>query len=535
MGFFCLKRGRLGLSRSVILVGLSSISLLGCSDVRLIPPEERPVVVQSTGKFCISDPDEVKKYTKFLFVVDKSGSNSGTDPGAAKRAGNIRRFIAENRDKDYYRYALIVFSGATSTSLINDNSGRPEFTENENKALKATEELKSGDGGSTPYRAAISLARSVIVGDAEKHPHENSIYMVFFISDGVPTDGSEGAELKRQVNDLRGSVSRKVFVSTAFYGGSGGAAESRLQDMANAGKGKYINFDRQTNWDFNELVVKPDFEPWQLKTMMVYNINAGYCIDGSIDTDSDGDGMCDKDELRYVEQGFDPQNRFSFGDGYGDYFHWLRVQHKKDLPECDDRSDEDRDLLTFCEEEFIENESPNAPPELMYGDPKNPDTDRDGIIDGIETFVFFTRTRAYAMDPNNLSSVQYDFEEQAGEQIYQHRNPLVRDADQVAYDSEYWPIVGNSWTDTRTCYGFKMNTLPLYNTLEVIPENTLPGLAHKARENIVLVYYLQTYQNSPNGDAIYMHSFQNVKKNDLLTDSIAGIKVDDEVFSPYVP
>ncbi|MCB0421313.1 MAG: VWA domain-containing protein [Bdellovibrionales bacterium] len=534
MGQNMLNRG-IGLNLWVLVfIVYNAVFFIGCSDVSLVTPEEPKVVVKSSGGFCISDPDEVQRFTKFLFVIDKSGSNSSTDNGAQKRAGNIRKFINENKEKKYYRYGLIVFSGSHSDSFINDAKGNAEFTSDINKTQRAVERLETeGDSGSTPYKAALGLTRNIIVTDAKKYPKEKSIYMVFFISDGVPTDGSNSSELSSLVKDIRGSVTNKVFVSTAFYGGSGSGAEDRLQDMAQAGKGKYINFDRQKDWDFNELVVRPDYEPWQLKTLMVYNINAGYCIDGTIDTDSDGDGMCDKDEINMARFGFDPQNRFSFGGGYGDYFHWLRVKHKKDLPACDDRSDEDLDLLTFCEEAFIENESPNAPPDLLSGNPLNPDTDRDGIIDGIETFVFFTRTRAFAMDPNNLSSVQYDFEEQAGEQIYQHRNPLVRDKDQVAYDSEYWPET--NFNNSKTCYGFHMSQLPLYNTLEVLPKNTLPGLAHGADENIVLLYYLQTYQDSPNGDAVYKYSYQNLKKNGLRTDTLAGLKVRDEVFSTFVP
>ncbi|MDC0980491.1 VWA domain-containing protein [Bdellovibrionales bacterium] len=507
--------------------------LVGCSDVSLVRASESYVSVKSTGQFCISDPDEVKKYTKFLFVIDKSGSNQETDSGAEKRAGNIRKFIEENRDKEYYRYGLIAFSGNSSESYIKNEQGEAEFTEDEDKALKAVDRLRSEvDDGSTPYRAAITQARGVIVRDKELHPKEQSIYMVFFVSDGVPTDVHGNSELDSLVKDLRKSVSNPVFFSTAFYGGSGSGAEDRLREMAKSGKGKYINFDSGTDWDFNELVVRPDYEPWQLKTLMVYNINAGYCIDGSIDIDSDADGMCDKDEERFRNRGFDPQNRFSFGGGYGDYFHWLRIKHKKDLPDCNDRSDEDLDLLTFCEEAFIENESPNADQDLLHGDPKNPDTDHDGVIDGIETFVYFTRTRAYAMDPTNLSSVQYDFEEQAGEQIYQHRNPLVRDRDSVAYDSNYWPELTSG---QKTCYGFYMGTLPLYKTLEVLPENTLPGLAHRANENVVLLYYLQTYQNSPNGDAVYKYSYQTLLKDNLRTDTSAGVKVNDDVFKTYVP
>lgn len=531
-----------------ILIALLSVIVLtflvGCSDVSLIAPEEPVIAVESKGDFCISDPDEVLKYTKFLFIVDKSGSNQDTDPGGTKRSSNIEAFILSQKESPYLQYGIVVFGNGAEAYTAN-RSGSAGFTESRSEAIQATQRIsQESDGGGTPYQSGLGLGRSMIAADIAKNKDQDATYIVFFISDGEPTDLSPHDDygygfgeydldtLDGLIRDLTSIGGKKIYLSTAFYGPNGDDAKELLQRMAKKGGGKYVNFEENKQWDFNDLVIKPDTEPWQLKTLLVYNLNSGFCIDGSIDVDSDMDGMCDKDELELEAAGFDPQKRFSFNDGYGDYFHWLRVRFKKDLPKCNDRSDIDFDLLTACEEEFIQNEDPNADPDMLHGDIENPDTDRDGIIDGIETFVYFTRTRAFAMNPNNLSSVQYDFEEQAGEQIYQHRNPLVRDPDQPAYDADYWP---DSKNDSRTCYGFKMNTLPLQETLEVKEEDTLAGLGHKSNENVVLVYYLQTYQDSPNGDAVYRYSFQRLEKDNLKTDTQAGLKVKDSLFQTYLP
>jgi hypothetical protein len=354
--------------------------------------------------------------------------------------------------------------------------------------------------------------------------------MVFFVSDGEPTDINNEGELNKLVKDIVDIDPKNVALSAAFYGSNGDEAARRLERMAKLGNGKFVNFETNANWDFNDLIVKPTFEPWQLKyELIVYNLNAGFCEDGKVDVDSDADGMCDKDELRMP--GFDPRKRFSFDDGYGDYFHWRRFKYGETLPPCTDRSDEDHDLLTGCEEKYIRNERPTQDIPNS-GDPKNPDTDRDGILDGIETFVYMRRTMAYAMDSFNLQE-NFDGEEPARRQIGQHRSPLVRDADQPAYDTRLTPIAGRA----LDCYQFTQSVLPLYSTLEVKAGDTLPGLEHKAWENAVYVHYIQTRQSDPKGDGILRYSVQKLNNDELTRrriNSNEALRFDDRKFKSYI-
>ncbi len=65
------------------------LSMTACSDIKLGAISPKGPQVESLGTFCTKDPDELNRFTKFLFVMDKSGSNSTTDPNNVKRAGNI--------------------------------------------------------------------------------------------------------------------------------------------------------------------------------------------------------------------------------------------------------------------------------------------------------------------------------------------------------------------------------------------------------------------------------------------------------------
>lgn len=515
--------------RLICVVGTSLI-FMGCSEVRLNPVKDGPRNISSKGGFCISEPQAVERYTKFLFIVDKSGSNEAgnggnlppTDLGGVKRAGNIERFVLSNSGKDYIRYGMIEFNGTKAEPYITDGN-RASFTDDINVVFQATNKIRNvRDEDATPYKAALVQARLAISGDMEAHPDEQSFYMIFFISDGAPTDLNNDGELDTLVDDIRSLSEGKIFLSTALYGDDLPRPRDILNRMAVRGGGKFINLVRSANWDFNDITVKPTAEPWQMKNLLVYNWNAGYCEDGSVDTDSDADGMCDKDEVKY---GFNPANRFTFNDGYGDYFHWREVKYKESLPSCTDQSDLDIDGLTACEELYIRNDRP-SPGIPRNGKAKNPDTDLDGVLDGIETFVYFTRSMAFAMDSLNLMRNNFDGEEPAGQQIFEHRNPLVRDAGKLAYDVTLTPEPQGN----LDCYIFNQNTLPLYPTLEVPTSKTLPWLGHSAGANRVMLYYIQTPQSDPNGPGVYKYSVQSL----LFGAPVKGLKVEDSVFETYV-
>ena len=535
-------------SKTIVITVLIFGGVISCSDVRLMKlatPSSSNAV--SKGSFCIGEPLEVKPVTKVLFIVDKSYSNQlvilpdggtlpGTDVGGVLRGGNIDRLVQSHADESWFRYGLVAFLDYEAISYVKDpQTGQNGFSPEPQDMYNATQRLRNDpDSGETPFIEALQKGLEVIRNDQNAHRDERSNYVVLFLSDGIPTVGQSDEviyDLVRQYKAVGGNV---VFNSSfyGFYGDYTQEAKDRLAQMAKVGGGKFLDFNQTKDWDFEEFFKDPTFEPWFLSRFMVYNIAAGYCLDGTINTDSDSDGMCDKDEIAMSKNGFDPQNRFSFGDGYGDYFHWRRFKYREVLPTCADRSDEDHDLLTACEEKYIHNDRP-IPDFGKVSDAKQYDSDRDGVLDGIETFVFFPRTMAYALDNTNLLE-SFDGEETAEYQIAQHRNPLVVDAGRLSYDSDISPILGQS----ADCYAHNQEQLPLYPTLAVKAGNTLPGLEHAAQENPVLVYYIQKPQRSPREDGVLRYSVQKLKNDPNLRDynRYAGLlKIADKVFTTYVP
>ena len=410
------------------------------------------------------------------------------------------------------------------------------FIEDTDEISQIISRVKTGSLPAVKTGEAFSLANELIENDINQFG-EGSKYVIFFISDGriaVNKPLSVSSLVDRRDN---------VYVSAGYYGPEDLASIQLLENIAEVGNGNFVNFQKGQSWDISTLLLtqKPDVIPWSLKEFLVYNLNAGFCLDGKVDVDSDSDGMCDRDELTmnsvYSEklsaEGnlFDPTNRFSFGDGYGDFFHWLRFRYPgKTLPNCVNRSDEDFDLLTACEENEIRNSGNGND---LRGDPKSFDTDKDGIIDGIETFVYFasqntggaTRYTA-ALDPHNLDN-NPDGEENVSIQIRQHRNPWFKDAHiNLAYDTTISPYQSAK----NDCYWFSQSSLPIYQTLEVGEGNTLPGLEHGAGENSIMIYYIQVLQSKPAEQGVFKYSFQKLKDN-----SISGLKVRGDTFNEYIP
>mgnify|MGYP003393479381 CR=1 FL=1 len=540
-----------GRMRGLIYICLGAL-LVHCGGAKItlqrIEAQFPLVQLNSKGALCTQVPKAYSSKVKYLFIMDKSGSNGSTDPGAQLRAGGIEAFWNSKKTDANTEWSMIEFHNDGATPFIGTQVG--EFSANPVDMENAILRLRGPDQGATPYLAALTEARQAVVADLQLagiEGEESNVYMLFFVSDGCPTDigasatgcGSQIAAGKFQIMEAIKSLKEAVtgrhrlHLSTAYYGDNGLEAAMLLEEMATEGNGKFVNFNNGLNWDFNSLDIKPSVEPWFIKNLLVYNLNAGYCLNGEIDSDSDADGLCDKDEINMQDLGFDPRNRFSFGGGFGDYFHWRKLIFGEFLPSCSNRSDDDFDLLTQCEESYVVNRSP---PEgmPMVANPRNPDTDNDGFLDGIETFVFFTRTLAFALDPFNISKNVLDGEsEDAGTQIAQHRNPLLRDESALRYDTDFRFLEFNE--QGQSCYSFKQTQLTMYPTEDIEEENTLRNLGHKKNENIVYVHFLQTPQSDPNGTAVLMHSFQKLNYAVGKTNEANSLQITDSVFSEYSP
>lgn len=485
---------------------------------------------KSDGEICAIEPTQIDSFTKVMFVIDKSGSNSTTDPGSMYRTNTITSFYQLHQANVNVKWGLIAFQGTGSTAYITAmgaGAGTAGYSNDPAVVMAAIGQIAGGDTGGTPFQSAIGAVRSAISFDLNSNRSELSNYIVVFISDGEPTDyGGDEMAIDNDIRDLL-TISDVTF-STVYYGPASNAASSRMERMARVGQGRFLDTNVSGRIPLDNLIGFKSGEPWLIKNLTVTNLNAAPCDDGTVDADSDADGLCDKDEIRYntefqsdpvkwqrmAGKTFDPANRNSFDPYISDAIQYKAIVFGEQLPrDCtvDDLVDEDRDLASACEERYLYSASPAGPTQTWTtamqkdGDAFNFDSDGDGFLDWFE-FVM-TRNKSSAMDRNNVSQLYNGFRLDT---IYQKhlnwRNPFS--------SREYDGVFQFRRVNERgqNCYSYKQTVLPLYPT-RAVTSTQVSGktmLAHAANENVVMISFIQSPEKDPNGPGELRYTFQKI-------------------------
>lgn len=369
-----------------VLVLVLSAGLISCAKSKLKKIEEFAIVNAKTltvkADYCTTNPLTTEAVNKLLFIIDKSGSNNTTDPGGTRRFPPIINYVGSQGNTDDTFYGLITFQG-------NNYRTASDFTNNTTEFVAAVVgEQGFPDGGGTPYLAALSAARAMILADVQRAIEEAdaggnppaSAYSIFFISDGGPTDNvGDGSDAAREAA-IMGSIQSLLDVEqdnpdyvnamvlhTGYYyvGSPSPLPQQLLIDMAAEGRGEAETFLPGVNIDFSRFKLPGTYTGYTIDQVFLTNVNAGWDAEGKFLKDSDGDGMFDKEELEY---GSDPFNVDSDGNYVSD-----GIEFKKSGRPCFDQNcdpsrarsyscsveddgsilDTDRDLLNDCEERVL--------------------------------------------------------------------------------------------------------------------------------------------------------------------------------------
>lgn len=507
-----------------------------CGEIRVNQATEDYMSVNAQGKICTDLPAELGLNTKILFVVDKSGSNGTTDPNNILRAESMRNLINQYVGNEHIFWGLIEFHGDGARFMIETADDPPSyFTNDSNEALDAVARFEDlTDQDATPYLAALSRARDAVETDLRNSAEEMaSNYNVIFISDGQPTDSTD-PQIMTSVNNLVNLSRGNVHLSTVYYGPDNAAAELRLQDMADRGTGIYQRAQPGVPIDLSRFILASQSnEPYLIKKFMVYNLTSAMCDDGTVGGDSDADGLCDKDEVRYNQQfqndpirrarmngkTFNPANRNSFSNQLNDSIYYRYIVYNEALPigcTAKDDEDEDMDMLSACEEKFLYNQNPQGPTVAWtdkmiqrgkQGDSKYFDTDGDGILDSLE--LFFFKNKSSPLNFNNLMERMNGHDNEYF--ISNHLNP-INPTSETPYKGRFTRVDPDA--QGRNCYTYSQASLPLYNTQAVSPFQTsgLYNLAHGENENVILIYFIQTPEYAPNSKGFLRYSYQKMTK-----------------------
>ena len=477
-------------------------------------------ITDSAPLFCSEDIHNFYE-NKILFVIDKTSSNKKSDPEGLVRLEGVKSFIQQNKDSGSF-YSFIGFSDQIFSPLHIYNI--PSFTINPQTIDEALQKISDRkDKGRGDYFQLLDKIEKTIEYDVRRTRNKVVEYHVVFISDGSLSHLSKEQErdfvqgLKKinskfrnlqihsiyygEYKDRPEGIGRQLekvagvafniwfFSSSGFspyyygvgrYGRRSNEADFKgketedvayLQNLSE--KGNYVDFNEDSSLNFNL------DQKWNSSPFVIYNVNSSVCFNGDLGLDSDSDGLCDEDEERL--EGFQPDNRFSFGDGYGDSFHWFALSQRQALPPCANNKDEDHDLLTYCEEEYIN----SIESDYLHLSAHNPDSDEDGIIDGIEVLVYWKDNPLASRDPNNVERMSEGLRDY--DRIVNHISPFSSIDDQIRYENSLMPVTEKG----STCYSIQQNEVPLYSSLEVSQESALGHLSHVEGENIFLIYSLK--------------------------------------------
>lgn len=263
-------------------------------------------------------------------------------------------------------------------------------------------------------------------------------------------------------------------------------AIARMEDMALHGDGTMRDYNSGEGVDFLHVDYTSIRRPWTLSNFIVYNTSVVPSDTGEgFLPDSDRDGLGDDEEF---DQGTDRVNPDTDGDGYGDF---IEVRNRAAgfdpdnnlmpaIP-CDDaaneggRQDLDGDLLTGCEEKYLELDF------RLF------DTDADRMPDGMEYRL--------GLDPiREDDQLDLDLDSWPNrEELVIGSNPALPDAERARkLGYRYRVDDAVAGPNGVQCHAFGVDGMKLVVTLAPEGAVTERGLNH------VLIYAIDAPEDLPN-------------------------------------
>jgi len=525
------------------LVIAASMVISGCSNPELERAQSRSKVALK-GEFLTENPDVINFPIRIVLAIDCSGSMMGSDPNHS-RIDAAWDFIQE-----YIDYESVKFDVMLWNNTVRGTTGG--FTRDLD-ALRTV--LYSYNNTSlTNYTTAIQTAEQHFLAEIAAMRNDNAQSaniarmkcIVLFFSDGMPDPGGSVVinEIYNTLEDMEEHLVEEqgvalfnfhtFFLSTLLQSNETdyNTVVNLMTNMANRGNGIYTEFTTASNIDFINIVDMRLTVEYQMKFIIACNLNVrpGNEI---VSMDSDGDGLTDEEELDVdfnhngridpdeVGRTTDPTRRDTDDDGLSDYFERKMSTIDNALDPLDptdsgcpfgaETFDRDRDGLTDCEE-VIKG--------TLYN---NPDTDRDGIPDGIE-FNMGTNPleQQYVMDSDFDGMPDWL-------EVQRHTNVKVND-DKIrarysyVYDIRDLGLIelnqGTEHESRRRRISFDITNIDIMNTLAA------DGRARG--DNVIRFFIAEVPEDMPESNPVYrvadiVVNFSDMESRNVNVDSFEAL------------
>ncbi len=498
-----------------LLIGV----FLGCSDSTPLEHTQARQKVTLSGTFLTESPDEITFPVKVLFAIDCSlsmgmtadGQVVGSDPYFL-RIQAVRNFIEEYNSNENVSFEIMLWSDSVFERTQNGD-GQNGFTKDPVELNRVLDAARNDT--MTDYLGTLEAIHADIQRDLDNTEDEDNLirskYLVVFLSDGmsnVEGGRQDDDDIWDQVEDTYnyaidagvGNMAYHTFLLLGMFppGSEGDLArqyaETTLEGMSQVGNGQFRTMDNAEAIDFINIIDMRLTVEYDIKYLVAFNYNVRPGTELAL-LDSDGDGLPDDEE---IANGSSPDIRDTDDDGMSDFMEVrassperpLDPNNPSDSP-CDTPSDgvwvdSDLDGLNDCEE-------------YVWGTQRFlPDTDEDGIPDGIE-FEMGTNPKQidYTMDA--------DFDgAQDWLEVQQHTNvtsndPIIRERYAYHYDIQDMGLVEiNQGTDMASHvreFNFDISNIDVMDTNGYSVDGTVyrePGI------NIIRLYIAQVPDDRPN-------------------------------------
>ncbi len=507
-----------------ILLLAAGVVFSGCTDGPELERTQERYKVTLRGQFLTEDPDVINFPVRVVLAIDCSGSMMGSDPVPDGEEYPTRIEAAREFIDTYHEYESIKFDIILWNSNINGTTGG--FT----RDIDELNNVLNGYNNTsrTNYVNAIQTAEShftteIVTMKGDESQSANIARMkciVLFFSDGLPDPGDAAAyaEIYNETNGIRENLLEQgvasfnfhtFFLSALFDPNSDDyqTATNLMTTMANLGHGIFVEFESADSIDFINVVDMRLTPEYKVKFIVAFNTNVRpgrelIMVDSDgdgladIEEDEDGNGVVTIDDATLLPEETDPTLRDSDGDGMSDFVE-RRLSTLTDVfdpldasdsrcPEGAENLDRDRDGLYDCEEVIKGT--------VYY----NPDTDSDGIPDGIEFYMGSNPLEAQFDADTDFDGVADWLE------VQRHTNigindVIIRERYSYGYDIEDMGLVylnqGTEHESRRRVISFNISNIDIMDTLA--------SNGRAAGDNLIRVFIAEVPEDMPNAQPVY--------------------------------
>lgn len=263
---------RLNSVKTVLGMGVLTLlfSFQNCSNAKFTSKDGSESLLSSGDNngedgSCIPTDVGSSKVVKVLFLVDTSGSNvpdsngPGTDPQKQWRTNTLTEFIRRYNANPNFYYGLITFQGSSAKAQITTNntasfSNDPSVVDdgvNRFKALK--------DTGGTPYKAALTAAKSLIQKDLSVNSSQKASYVVVMISDGQAKDYKDPSQIIPDVSAIKNLAPSQISLNSVYYYAAAydESQTKYLKNISTVGGGSFITANANQTLNIDNLIRVP--------------------------------------------------------------------------------------------------------------------------------------------------------------------------------------------------------------------------------------------------------------------------------------